>query len=129
MLEELRGRMMVTRQELEVATRRGHELGGQLTSLMISTASSLQRSEVLHEQTGRTLEILHAERLLLRQKLKDSSEDFQAKLENKSNEIFALEKQVSDLKINVQEKDRTILHLNLALEEEQGRRASQRCSR
>ena len=126
MLEELRGRMMMTRQELELATRRGHELGGQLTNLMYSTASSLQKTEVLHEQTGRTLEIMHAERLMLRKKLKDISEQFEAKLEDKSKEISVLGKQVSDLKIEVQEKDQTILALSHALEEARDRQGAQR---
>ena len=93
-MEDKQGRIMETRRELEIATRHKHELGTQLSKLMQSTLSALEKAEPFQIQTGKAIQKLVAERASLQSRLLESSRDYEARLERKSKEAAALTDQV-----------------------------------
>jgi hypothetical protein len=122
-LEEQHVRLIATRRDLELSTRRSHELGTQLSKLMLTTAKSLDEIELKQRQTGQAIELLRSERACLKQRLLDVSQAYAAKLKEKSNHVAALQKQVHELQEEGRAKEQTISRLSRAIEEQEKEQA------
>lgn len=119
LLEEQHARLIATRRELELSNRRGHELGSQLSKLMLTTAKSLEEVENTQGQTARALEDLHSERITLQKKLIETARSYEAKLQEKSKQLDNLQREVEQLKAERKAKEQLLAHLSHAIEEQQ----------